>query len=138
MGVREEGSDLIRFRWYNKLKKKSKVFIERKVHHEKWVLASSTKVRCSITQDNVLGFIQGTYKSSEEYLKKNQVFDIVQMKIIKNHLKPTLQTQYQRTAFQLDNSDSIRLSLDFNVLMKNESVVDLRKEWHKDEKTFLD
>lgn len=47
---------MIRFRWYGS--EPSRVFVERKVHHEPWVLQCSLKERFELQESQVLPFIQ--------------------------------------------------------------------------------
>mmetsp|Transcript_6078 Transcript_6078/g.11509 ORF Transcript_6078/g.11509 Transcript_6078/m.11509 type:complete len:1075 (-) Transcript_6078:196-3420(-) len=130
--VKEENSTLIRFRWYNELTKDSMVFVERKVHHESWVLAESNKMRFPLKHDHVLGFVQGSYQPTQEFLAKHPLFMEIQQKVLNEGLQPCLLTTYDRSAFQMENDDSVRLSLDTNLMMKKESGVDMRTHWRNE------
>lgn len=136
--VKEENSTLIRFRWYNDMTKDTNVFVERKVHHEKWVLEASNKMRFVLPQGNILGFVNGTFHSTPEFVQKHPMFTEVQDRIVKEHLQPCLQTRYYRAAFQMDDDDSVRLSLDTNLMMLQESGVDMTKAWRRQENSYLE
>lgn len=136
--AKEEDATLIRFRWYNDMTKDTNVFVERKVHHEKWVLESSNKMRFVLPQGNILGYVNGTYEGTPEIVKKHPMFTEVQQRILKQHLVPCLQTRYNRAAFQMDDDDSVRLSLDTNLMMLQESGVDITKAWRRQENTYLE
>jgi uncharacterized membrane protein YidH (DUF202 family) len=66
------------------------------------------------------------------------MFTEVQQRIIKERLKPCLQTRYYRAAFQMDDDDSVRLSLDTNLMMLQESGVDMSKAWRRQENSYLE
>lgn len=136
--VKEENSTLIRFRWYNELAKDTVVFVERKVHHESWVMANSNKMRFKLNQDQILSFIQGRLQPTAEFLAENPMFVEVQQMIVNDGLHPCLQTRYNRSAFQMDDDDSTRLSLDTNLMMLKESGVDPSTDWHKKEYEYLE
>ncbi|SOS77485.1 vacuolar transporter chaperone, putative [Plasmodium sp. gorilla clade G1] len=71
-------------------------------------------------------------KNTSEYrkkIKKNiKLAKDIQMMIIKNKLEPIIRTSYLRSAFQLQNNNSVRISIDTNVSMLNE-YVSKRKNW---------
>ncbi|KNG76727.1 polyphosphate synthetase VTC4 [Plasmodium falciparum IGH-CR14] len=71
-------------------------------------------------------------KNTSEYrkkIKKNiKLAKDIQMMIIKNKLEPIIRTSYLRSAFQLQNNNSVRISIDTNVSMLNE-YVRKRKNW---------
>ncbi|KYO01101.1 vacuolar transporter chaperone, putative [Plasmodium reichenowi] len=71
-------------------------------------------------------------KNTSEYrkkIKKNiKLAKEIQMMIIKNKLEPIIRTSYLRSAFQLQNNNSVRISIDTNVSMLNE-YVSKRKNW---------
>lgn len=131
--VKEEGSTLIRFRWYGELKDDSVIFVERKVHHEKWVLQSSVKERCTVKHANISDYIRGEFEETPSYTKKNPLFNEVRDTILQKKLKPCLKTEYLRTAFQLPDDDSVRLTMDINLNMLRElDVYELERmqDWH--------
>eukprot|EP00744_Colponema_vietnamica_P007778 GILI01011149.1.p1 GENE.GILI01011149.1~~GILI01011149.1.p1 ORF type:complete len:736 (+),score=270.77 GILI01011149.1:82-2289(+) len=135
---REEGAELIRFRWYgeNDGSDDKEVYIERKTHHESWVLEDSVKERFKIKQMHVLPFMEGTYsldkkveKMKEKNKKKEKEFDTmlklskdIQQSLLSKKLKPMVRTTYLRAAFQLSSSNDVRISLDTRLSLVNENV----------------
>lgn len=117
--AKEEGSILIRFRWYDQLTDLSPVFIERKVHHEDWIGEKSVKERTSLAARNILDYIHGGLRGAGDFAKKYPLYNDVQDQVVGMKLIPTCRTHYQRIAFQLgtegNDDDSVRLSLDTQV-----------------------
>ncbi|CAA9989107.1 vacuolar transporter chaperone, putative [Plasmodium knowlesi strain H] len=153
--LRYENAQLIRFRWYNDNdgNPDKTIFIERKIHHEEWTGEISTKERFELQQKYVFKFMTGQMDvpkffqrrrgtmgkegtqvkgtcvgNLEKKLKKNEKLAMeIQAMITKNQLEPIIRTSYLRSAFQLSDDNSIRISIDTNVSMLNEYV---RKREH--------
>jgi SPX domain protein involved in polyphosphate accumulation len=117
-------AQLFRVRWYGdakSLEKKEYIFMERKTHHESWVMAKSVKERFPIKPRQLDGFLQGQFKPADimdqwmqpdstgivlikdetELDKAKQLADEVQEDVLRLHLQPTVRTIYERTAFQV-------------------------------------
>lgn len=144
-----EGAYCIRFRTYNHpkylanypaeyhtLPKPKTVFIERKTHHENWVEKDSVKERFELNAENVYDFMKGKYTvndfvqqlvQSSAYTKSDiekmvSLFQEVQTTLIRQSLVPTVTTQYDRSAFQLEGNDTVRISIDSNLTMIKEKL----------------
>lgn len=48
-------------RWYGSAEPGDKVFVERKTHREGWKGEESVKDRITLSKDNIVGFLDGTY-----------------------------------------------------------------------------
>jgi hypothetical protein len=131
--IKEEGAKLIRFRWYGQLDDDSQVFIERKVHHEKWVMEASVKERCTLVHHKIMEYIKGEVCETPAYCKKYPLFEEVQQAIVNERLKPVLKTEYMRTAFQVPHDDSVRLTMDTKLNMLREldsEELENLQDWH--------
>ena len=120
--IKQQGSKLVRIRWYND--EKEKVFIERKIHCESWTLEKSEKNRFIIDENKVLSFLKGIYTPK---LNDNNLSSTVQNFVLDKKLIPIIRTSYKRIAFQLENSNDIRISLDTDISMIKETISHL--EW---------
>ncbi|KMZ92104.1 hypothetical protein PVMG_02092 [Plasmodium vivax Mauritania I] len=154
--LRFENAQLIRFRWYNENDGDPEkiIFIERKIHHEEWTGETSTKERFELEQKHVFKFMTGqmdvrrfflekrtalgrrpplekgtSLASLHKKAKKNEALaKEIQTMIMQNGLEPIIRTSYLRSAFQLSNDNSVRISIDTNVSMLNE-YVSKREHW---------
>ena len=115
--IKQQGSKLVRIRWYND--EKDKVFIERKVHCENWTLKESEKNRFIIEEENVLSFLKGVFKPA---IDNNSLASEVQQFILEKKLFPVIRTSYKRIAFQLENTNDVRISLDTDLTMIKEKI----------------
>lgn len=120
---KNQGSEAIRIRWYGE-KIPQTVFIERKKHQDKWTGFSSMKLRFKIDEKYVVDFLNGkNVWENVKLLNGNEVFDLykeIQTTVVSKKLRPIVRTFYKRTAFQLPNDSSVRLSLDTNLVMIRE------------------
>ena len=152
-----EGAYCIRFRTYNhpkylanyptkyhNLAKPKTVFIERKTHHENWVDDNSIKERLEIDAGDVYDFLKGKYSindylqhlqqlsySQKEIEESAKLFIEIQTAMRKNNLVPTITTQYDRTAYQLDGDASVRISIDSNLTLIKERLK-ISPNWFKE------
>ena len=125
---KEENSKLIRIRWYGE--DMDNVFIERKVHHEKWTLFGSSKDRFSINSKYILSYLRGDITRDGEL--ENEIYN----EIVSQNLYPKIRTVYKRIAFQRKHTNDIRISLDIDLKMIKEKTSHL--EWFTDEDNILD
>ncbi|VWU51592.1 vacuolar transporter chaperone, putative, partial [Hepatocystis sp. ex Piliocolobus tephrosceles] len=73
--------------------------------------------------------IKKNIQNLKKKVKKNiKLATEIQHMIVKNNLKPIIRTSYLRSAFQLSNDNSVRISIDINVAMINE-YVSKREHW---------
>jgi len=125
---RDEGSQIIRMRTYNEAPHTT-VFVERKVHHDTWVGEKSVKSRFPIKEKYLYKYVRGQFNmtdklnklkeankiSEKEYDQIKVLSDEIQQSIVSKKLQPTMTSRYWRSAFQLDNDASVRISLDANM-----------------------
>ena len=109
---KDTGARIIRFRCYND--DKSKVFIERKVHHEKWTGEVSSKDRFYISEKDVVKYMRG-YKLQNCPKKSLNLSEELQTMVSSYQLFPTLRVDYTRIAFQPEDHDHVRISIDLNM-----------------------
>ncbi|KAK7202070.1 catalytic subunit of the vacuolar transporter chaperone 4 [Novymonas esmeraldas] len=144
---RAEGSALIRIRWYsriyatdwNALRGYHDVYVEMKVHHEPTSDERSNKRRFAIKEKEVDAFLEAELgvPRTVEMLKHKSASAVDQAafqslatevlsKIRGEDLKPVLRTQCGRAAFQHDDDESVRVSIDTNLRMSTDCGPDHR------------
>ena len=144
--VRHEGAQLFRIRWYgeNKPKEDELVFLELKTHHEKWINSSSVKERVNIREKDVSTFLSRIHWSIQdakvivhagnpELMGKDldKAVDLLLRMhelVIKHNLRPCVRTKYQRLAFQSSDSNKLRLTVDRNISLIDETGT-LEGDW---------
>lgn len=140
---KNQGSEAIRIRWYGSTVP-SIVFIERKRHEDGWTGHESNKTRFKIPEKYVIDFLNGlNVWEHVKMLNGSGVFDLykeTQTAIMVHKLRPSLRTFYKRTAFQLPNDSSVRISLDTNLVMirertPNENDGDPIRQWRRPDAT---
>jgi uncharacterized membrane protein YidH (DUF202 family) len=137
--ARHEGAKLFRIRWYGDEKPKGDelVFLELKTHHEKWNNVSSIKQRVSIREKDVKAFLSCTEWGLEDAelmvstanpkLKGDDLKKAIELILTMHHLvlesdlRPCIRSKYQRVAFQSPLSNKLRLTVDRNVTVIDES-----------------
>lgn len=140
------GSIALRLRWYG-TGDPSLVFVERKTHRDKWIGEVSVKERFMIKEKEVQQIMTNTYpiKTKKDQMMKDGssldeaedweslVREVTQAISVKQ-LRPTMRTQYMRTAFQIPFDATVRVSLDTNLCMISERGYDLKNMtvWHRD------
>lgn len=120
--LKRENAKAFRIRWYDGDKKF--VFMERKVHHESWVLEDSSKNRFKLPERNVLPFIRGKIAPRDCLEERSvELGQELQDMVLRDNLYPCVRTSYMRMAFQngADN-DEIRISLDLHLQMMRETT----------------
>ncbi|KAH8584015.1 polyphosphate synthetase VTC4 [Cryptosporidium sp. chipmunk genotype I] len=139
---RFEDAQLFRLRWYgsNSGSKEKEIFMERKTHHESWTGEKSAKERFSLPQKYVFGYLKGKFnvdsliKEGIFYTRKSQekenteksinLAKEIQNYINNNRLQPFVRTSYLRAAFQNQDNNQVRFSIDTNLCMVNEYISD--------------
>jgi len=146
-----DGAIALRIRWYGKEEGLGTVFVERKTHREDWYGdgAASAKERFPMREADVVPFLQGKltptmfaehlratkFKGDVAYATK--LADEVQQHVLNSKLRPSMRTQYMRTAFQRTGDATVRCSLDTELCMALEPTTS--EEWKRSEKlTSLD
>lgn len=107
---REQGATLVRCRWYGGGDPVN-VFLERKTHHESWSTEKSVKERCRVTRDDAVMLVSGS-KPTNIAGDENLAREIYEREIDARRMSACLMTRYRRVAFQRDESNEIRISLD--------------------------
>jgi hypothetical protein len=139
------GAIAIRFRWYGS--EPGLVFVERKTHRESWTGQLSVKERFAIREDQVLPLLHGRFDVEAEIAKlrskgkseadiadwRTLATEIIQA-INSKQLVPTMRTAYMRTAFQIANDATVRISLDTNLTMICERTKETLSgaRWYRD------
>ncbi|CAD25502.1 putative POLYPHOSPHATE SYNTHETASE VTC4 [Encephalitozoon cuniculi GB-M1] len=117
-------SEAIRIRWYTS-EVPDVVFVERKKHEDGWTGESSKKLRFMINEKQVLKYINGE-DVWEDVRRLNgdedvrMLYEEVQSSIVNRGLRPVVRTFYRRSAFQIPNDSSVRVSLDTDLCMIKE------------------
>lgn len=136
--VRDEGSQLLRARWYGtKPEGKQPIFLELKTHHEKWVNSKSVKERVSIQAQDMDAFLSSAQWTFDEALtvvtpvnptlsdvdleKAADLLLTMHNMVVDLGLRPCVRSVYKRAAFQSAQSNSLRLTVDRGVALVNES-----------------
>jgi len=125
---KDENSKLIRIRWYGE--DMENVFVERKVHHDSWVLIDSSKDRFQIHSRNILPYLRGNLMINRPLEKEIQTI------VNEKKLYPKIRTVYKRIAFQLNHTNKLRISLDVNLKLIREKTNHM--EWFTEEDNLLD
>jgi uncharacterized membrane protein YidH (DUF202 family) len=107
--LREEGSTLVRFRWYGGYREDADVYVEKKTHFGGG--KRSVKERRRVRSDALASLFEKK-GGNDGILLGKFVSDIKTEEIERRGLKPTLSTCYSRTAFQLPTTNAVRISLD--------------------------
>ncbi|KAJ1611019.1 hypothetical protein OJ253_1001 [Cryptosporidium canis] len=144
---RFEDAQLFRLRWYgsNSGAKEKEIFMERKTHHEGWTGEKSAKERFSLPQKYVFGYLKGRLsvddlieegvfqdkKGNDTAEKSKGLARDIQNYIMKNNLQPFVRTSYLRAAFQNQDNNQVRFSIDTNLCMVNEYILesDRKEPW---------
>lgn len=111
---KKENARLIRIRYYGN--NQDNLFIERKVHHEDWTQKDSSKDRFTLESSKIMPYIRG------DFIVDNNLGREVQHQILERELYPKIRTIYKRIAFQLKNTNEVRLSLDIDLKMVKENT----------------
>ncbi|KAA0167960.1 hypothetical protein FNF27_07208 [Cafeteria roenbergensis] len=127
---KEEGAKLLRVRWYGDQdfpKAEQPCFMEQKTHHESWVDAKSVKERFTLRGRMIAPFLKGSNEAVEAHQRSLFAAGAISAKdrdeqialskeiggtIEAHKLGPMIRTRYRRTAFQLPDTNRVRVSLD--------------------------
>jgi uncharacterized membrane protein YidH (DUF202 family) len=131
--LKTNGARILRLRTYND--DRSKVYVERKVHYEKWTGDTSSKDRFSLKDEEVLPFLKGQQPvTGLKNPKHSELFHELQEMVQSMQLHPVLRINYNRLAFQSPDHDHIRISIDLNMKFYREHTSHL--EWYTDSSKF--
>jgi SPX domain protein involved in polyphosphate accumulation/uncharacterized membrane protein YidH (DUF202 family) len=135
---RSEGAQLFRVRWYgSKPKGEELVFLELKTHHEKWINVKSVKERVNIQEQDMKTFLspkdwtaqvaKSLVTRANPKLKGGKLDTQVELLqtmhelVIQKKLRPCIRSMYNRAALQSPKSNALRLTLDRNVTLIDET-----------------
>ncbi len=137
----------LRLRWYGELSSKPEIFIEQKIVQDD---GTSEDHRFTIKNKYVKPFLDGEYKMEKTAQKMERQGeppgDIERFKstvasmqefVRSKQLEPLLRANYARTAFQKPADDRVRISVDTELALIREDVLDQRRpcrdpaEWHR-------
>jgi hypothetical protein len=138
----------LRLRWYGQLGEKPEIMFEKKVIKEG---NAAEEVRFPIKAKYIQAFLDDTYHMEKSIEKmeyrpnkdqtkidsfKKAVTDI-QSLVREAKLQPMLRANYTRTAFQIPGDDRVRISLDTNLALIREDMLDQDRpcrdpeDWHR-------
>jgi uncharacterized membrane protein YidH (DUF202 family) len=129
--LKTNGARILRLRTYGQ--DHSKVYVERKVHYEKWTGDTSSKDRFVLKDEEILPFLKGQpvpLKTPQH----TELFHELQTMVQSMQLHPVLRINYNRLAFQSPDHDHIRISIDLNMKFFREHTSHL--EWYTDSSKF--
>jgi len=141
---RSEGAKLVRVRWYGAKKPKDEavLFLELKTHHECWIDNQSVKERVCILQKRMKNLIdvsdgpwatemcsmivreglEGNDTTTEEDIEAaTDLLKEIRNLFVKLKLKPCVRTSYIRAAFQNPNNNDLRLTIDRDITVIDET-----------------
>lgn len=121
-----EGAELFRIRWYGNNIYESQLFFERKTHHESWVVENSVKERFNIKYQDIYPFITNNLDID------NPLALEFKTQINCRKLHPLIRTCYKRCAFQNNDNNDIRITIDSNLLLLKEHFTLENNTWHID------
>jgi len=124
---KRENAKLIRIRYYGN--NQDNLFIERKVHHENWTQKDSSKDRFILNSSKIMSYMRGDFQVDSNLGRE------IQETILDRELYPKLRTIYKRIAFQLKNTNEVRLSLDIDLKMIKENTTHF--DWITPEKDLI-
>lgn len=145
---RSEGAKLFRVRWYgDKPSGDDQIFLELKTHHECWINDSSVKERVAIQERHMptlLDTSTGAWTSeyahkmvkeaspsdSDESLKEAAALLLeIRGLVCKYQLRPCVRTKYTRCAFQSSSNNNLRLTIDKDITVIDETRVVSGGNW---------
>jgi VTC domain len=136
--ARKEGAQLLRVRWYGKKPKgDEKVCVELKTHHEKWINTASVKERVTIKEKDMQAFLERKpwgYQDAEPIVREgNPKFSADELGrgvdllmrmhdlVLHHDLRPCVRSVYLRAAFQSPTTNALRLTIDRDITMIDET-----------------
>jgi len=149
---RSEGAQLFRVRWYgSKPKGNEDIFCELKTHHESWIENKSVKERVIIKERHMVElndtsdgpwtreFAKELVKEANPKDKEEDIEDSVSLLlemralICKLNLRPCVRTKYTRAAFQSSKNNNLRLTLDRDITVIDETRITNMDSWCLDD-----
>lgn len=139
---RSEGARLLRARWYGEKRPKGteSLFLELKTHHEPWINDDSTKERVKIQEAQMTtlldrnqaewSYSQAMFiaKSGDPTLASDDLESATDLLlrirdlVTRFDLRPCVRTCYSRVSFQSSNSNALRLTVDRDIKVYDETA----------------
>ena len=140
---RSEGAQLFRVRWYgDKPKGDEQIFLELKTHHECWINNKSVKERVALKERDMPKLIDtsdGLWSSEyciqlvreaspddkdEDIAAAAALLKEIRSIVCKFNLRPCVRTKYNRAAFQSSKNNNLRLTIDRDITVIDETCND--------------
>jgi uncharacterized membrane protein YidH (DUF202 family) len=137
---RSEGAQLFRVRWYgDKPKGDEQIFLELKTHHECWINNKSVKERVALKERDMPKLIDtsdGLWSSEyctqlvrdaspddkdEDIAAAAALLKEIRSIVCKFKLRPCVRTKYNRAAFQSSKNNNLRLTIDRDITVIDET-----------------
>lgn len=139
--ARIEGASLFRVRWYGQETPQGDqiLFLELKTHHESWNLDKSIKKRVSLRESDMIkllardgsewdkAFVENLLLPATPSLEGDDLREAsgllyqIRKLILDKDLRPCIRTQYLRLAFQSNDSNARRITIDRDITVSDES-----------------
>lgn len=140
---RSEGAQLFRVRWYgDKPKGDEQIFLELKTHHECWINNKSVKERVALKERDMPKLIDtsdGLWSieyctqlvreaspddKDEDIAAAAALLKEIRSIVCKFKLRPCVRTKYNRAAFQSSKNNNLRLTIDRDITVIDETCND--------------
>lgn len=137
--ARIEGAKLVRVRWYGEQPKGDGiVFLELKTHHESWVAERSSKQRVAVQEKDMV-HVTSSHKTwsmdlaesivrsaspksdGKDLSSATELLHQIHELFAELDLRPCVRTCYRRAAFQSSSSNDLRLTIDRDVIVTDET-----------------
>ena len=145
---RSEGAQLFRVRWYgNKPRNDEVIYLELKTHHECWINNKSVKERVGIVQRNMLTLmdtsdgqwtsdfartlvVEASPDDNEAEIEASTALLLeIRALFCRLKLRPCVRTSYTRAAFQSSKNNDLRLTIDRDITVVDETSVRNEGSW---------
>ena len=145
---RSEGAQLFRVRWYgDKPRNDEVIYLELKTHHECWINNKSVKERVGIVQRNMLTLmdisdgqwtsdfaktlvIEASPDDNEAEIEASTALLLeIRALFCRLELRPCVRTSYTRAAFQSSKNNELRLTIDRDITVIDETSVRNEGSW---------
>lgn len=142
---RDDGAEIIDFRWFGDMKLSNTIFIERRRFIKTEYGGRSVQDSIIMDEDRVVDFIEQKYTAelyADDLKKQHQDKDYVnscyitaksiQESISKKHLEPKLRVYYTQLRFESPHNKTLSITLDNNIAFAREDGARLsHREWRR-------
>lgn len=136
--ARHEGAQLFRVRWYgSKPEQNEVVFLELKTHHEMWINTKSVKERVNVQEKDMTKLLareEWTLQDAKHIVlaasptltgealdKATNLLLTMHQLVLEQNLRPCVRSVYVRAAFQSTKNNDLRLTIDRNITLIDET-----------------